>query len=60
MLRDVAARATSTVETSTDGSDWTPYGRSLGGDAANGTTTDTAAYGILDLDCVAEAHQMLP
>ena len=60
MLRDVAARAASGAKTSTGGSDWTPYGRVLVGDAANGTTTDIATDGILDFDCVAEAHQIFP
>ena len=60
MLRDVAARVTSRAETSTDKSDWTPYGRSLGGGISYGPTTDTAAEGILDFGGVAGAHQMLP
>ena len=48
------------ARTSTDDSGWTPYGRSLGRSTQNVTTADTAAEGILDFDCVAEAHQMLP
>ena len=60
MLRDMAAQATSRAETSTDDSDWTPYDRSLGSSTPNGTTADAAAEGILDFDCVAEAHQMPP